>query len=77
MQNNVISLKIISLYGSQPSPVVFASKTAPVGSELQISMDPRPHLRFFEFKTATLAPESLVSMCPSPHLRFLHVKQRL
>ena len=45
MQNNVISIRNTSLYGSQPSPVVFACKTtATLGSELQVSMGPRPHL---------------------------------
>ena len=33
-----------SLYGSQPSFVPFASKTATLGPELQVSMGPRPHL---------------------------------
>ena len=70
MQNNVISIRITSLYGSQHSFVVFACKTATLGPELQVSMGPRPHLWFFAFKTATLAPELQVSMCPSPHLWF-------
>ena len=43
MQNSVIST---SLYGSQPSPVVFAPKTATFGPELQVSMGPRPLLSF-------------------------------
>ena len=77
MKNNVISFRITSLYGSQPSSVVFAFKTATLGPELQVSMGPRPHLRFFAFKRASLAPELQVSMCPSPHLLFLHAKQRL
>ena len=34
MQNGVISTRITSLYGSQPSSVVFASKTAAFGPEL-------------------------------------------
>ena len=45
--------------------------------ELQVSMDPRPHLRFSAFKTATLAPELQVSIGPSPHLWFLYAKERL
>ena len=65
MQNNVISIRITSLYGSQPLSVVFACKTATFGSELQVSMGPRLHLRFFAFKTAPLAPELQVSMGPS------------
>ena len=70
MQNNVISIGITSLYVSQPSFVVFACKTATLGPELQISMDPRRHLWFFAFKTASLAPELQVSMRPRPHLWF-------
>ena len=68
MQNNVISIRNTSLYGSQPSFVFFACKTATLGPELQVSMGSRPHLYFFAFKTATLAPELQVSMGLSPHL---------
>ena len=56
-----------SLYGSQPSCVPLACKTATLEPELQVSTGPRPLLWFFEFKTATLAQ---VSMGPSPHLWF-------
>ena len=62
--------RINSLYGSHPSSVVFACKTAPLGPELQVSMVPRPHLWFYAFKTATLAPELQVSMGLSSHLLF-------
>ena len=51
-----ISIRITSLYGSQPSFVAFACKTAPLGPELRVSMGPRPHM-VFAFKTETLAPE--------------------
>ena len=68
MQNNVISIRITSLYGSQPSSVVFASKTETLGPELQYSKGPRPHLWFSVFKTSSLAPELQVSMGPSPPL---------
>ena len=68
IQNNVISIRITSLYGTQPSLVVFAFKTATLEPELQVPMGPKPHVWFFAFKTATLAPELQVSMCPSPHL---------
>ena len=67
MQNNVISIRKTSLYGSQPSFVAFACKTATLGPDLQVSMGPRPHQWFFAFKRATLAPELQVSMCPRPH----------
>ena len=69
MQNSDCSIRITSLYGSQPSFEAFAYKTAPLGPELQVSMGPRP-LLFFAFKTAPLAPEFEVSMGPSPHLSF-------
>ena len=45
--NNVISVRIISLYWSQPSFVVFACETETLGPELQVSMGRRPHQCFF------------------------------
>ena len=77
MQNNAISVRITSLYGSQPTFLVFACKTATLGPELQVSMSPRPHPWFFACKTKWLASELLVSMAPSHHLWFLHAKERL
>ena len=74
MQNNVISIRITSLYGSQPSSVVFPCKTAAFGSELQVSMGPSAHLWFCAFTTAILWPELIVSMCPRPHLLFCACK---
>ena len=69
MQNNENSIRITSLYGSQPSSVVFACKTATLGPELQVSMSPSPHLLIsFAFTTASLLPELIVSMGPRPHL---------
>ena len=59
MQSNVIIIPITSLYGSQPSFVVFACKAASLGPELQISVGPRSLLWFFAYKTAILAPELL------------------
>ena len=76
MQNNVISIRNTSLYGSQPSSLDFACKTATLGPELQVSMGPKPHLWFFAFKTAPLAPELQVCMGPNPHLWFWHSKRR-
>ena len=56
MKNNVISIKSTSLYGSQPSFVAFAYKTATLGPELQVSIGPRPQLCFFfAFKGVSLA----------------------
>ena len=77
MQNNVISIRITSLYWSQPSFEVFACQKTTLGIELQVSLGPRPHLWFLAFKTAPLAPELQVSMGLSPYLRFLHSKPRL
>ena len=50
MQNNVISIRITSPYGSQPLSVVFACKTAIAASELQVSMCTSPHLRHLHAK---------------------------
>ena len=58
--------RINTLYGSQTSLVVFASKTATLGPELQVSMVHRPHQWFISFKTAPLAPELQVSMGSKP-----------
>ena len=57
MQNIVISIRISSLYISQPSSVVFTIKTVSFGSELQVSMGPRLRLLICECKTASLGPE--------------------
>ena len=70
MQNNVIIIRITSLYGTQLAFVVFACKTATLEPQLEVSNGPRPHLWFFTFKTVALAPELRVSIGPSPHLWF-------
>ena len=77
IQNSDFSARIASLYESQPSFVVFACKTATIGTKLQASMGPRPHLWFSAYKTAALALELQVSMGPSPHLWFLNAKHGL
>ena len=77
MQNSVISPRVPSLYGYQPTSVVFGCKTARFAPELHASVGPRPHLLFCACKTACLALEILVSMSPSPHLLSLIAKQRL
>ena len=68
MQNYVISIRITTLYGSQPSSVDFACKTATIGSELQVSMGPRLRLLICECKTACLHPERRLSIGPSLHM---------
>ena len=76
MQNNVTSIKIICLYRSHPSFVVFACKTATLGPELQVSTCLRPHLWFFAFKTATLQ-QNCKSLClPALICGFEHSQQR-
>ena len=75
MQNNLISIRNTSLYGTLPSSAVFACQTAALGPEWQESMGPWPHLWFFVFKEATLEPELQVSIGPSPHLWLFHAKQ--
>ena len=70
IQNRAFSTRIASLNGSQLSSVVFPDKTATFGSELQVSMGPRPHLSFCACKTAWLAPELQVTLGPSPPLCF-------
>ena len=74
-QNSDFSIRITSIYGSQPSSVVFANKTATLGSELEVSIGPRTHLWFFAFKTAPLGPELQVSKGPRPHLWLLRFKR--
>ena len=61
MKNIVSGSRITSLYGSQPSSVVFTCKTVTFGPELQVSMGTTPHLSFCARKTARLAPQLLVS----------------
>ena len=70
IQNSDFSIRITGIYGTQPSSVIFACKTATLEPELQVSIGPRPYLFLLLFKTATLAPELQVSMGPSPHLWF-------
>ena len=52
IQNSMISIRITSLCGSQPSFVVFACKTATLGPELQVSIGPRPHQCFFSIQNS-------------------------
>ena len=77
IQNSDFSTRIASLYGSLPSTVVFACKTATFGSVTRDSMGPRLRLMICECKTSCLDPEWLLSTGPSLHLWFLQSKQRL
>ena len=68
------SIRITSLYGSQPSSVVFVCKTAAFWPELQVSIGPRSHLSFCACKTTGFAPLWQVYMGSSPHLCFFPSK---
>ena len=46
IQKTDLSTRITSLYGYQPSCAVFACEAVTLGPELQVSIDPRPHLSF-------------------------------
>ena len=54
MQNSLICSRITSVYGFQPSSVVFALKTAHFGPEFQVSICPSPHLWFLHLKQRIL-----------------------
>ena len=54
MPNNVISIRITSLYVSQTSSVAFVCKTATLGPQLQVSVGPRPHLSFCACKNMVI-----------------------
>ena len=77
LTKSVISIRITSLYGSQPSCLVFGCKAATFWPKKQVSMGPSHNLWFYACKTEWLAPELQVSMGLSPRLCFLHAKQGL
>ena len=54
VQNRDYRTRITSLYGSQPSSVVFTCKTVTFGSEPQVTMGPSPHLLFLHAKQRLL-----------------------
>ena len=62
---------------ARPHLWFFASKTATLAPELQVSIGLILHLWFCAFKSASFAAKILVSMDPSPPLWFLHAKLRL
>ena len=75
MQNSVISTWISSIYGSQPSSVFFACKTAWLAPELLVSMGSSLHLCFFlRSKQRPYDQNMHVSMGPRPHLWFSSYK---
>ena len=76
LQNGVPSIRITSLYGFQPSSVVFGCKTATLERNNKSLWVPDLICGFVHSRV-TLGPELYVSMDPSPHLWFMHAKQRL
>ena len=68
--NGVISTRITSLYGFQPSSVVLWIHNSDLKTKLRVSMGPSPHLWSSACITACLASELLVSMDPRPYLWF-------
>ena len=77
MQNSVITIRINSLYVSQPSSVFFACKTAWLPSELLVSMGPSPHVWFLDVKQRLLDQNYKSLWDPDLTCRFVHAKQRL
>ena len=73
IQNNV---RNTSLYGSQPSSVVFACKTATLAPELQVSMGPSPHLWILRAKQGLLDHNYKSLWVPDFAYRFVNAKQR-
>ena len=70
MYKSVLSIRITSLYWSQPSSVVYACKTATLEQDLQVCMGPRPHQWFWAHITACLAQEWKDYMGSSTHVWF-------
>ena len=76
IQNSAFSTRIASLYGSQPSSVVFALKTAPLAPELKVSMGPSPHLYFLHAQQRLLDQNYKSLWVTDLTCRFVHSKQR-
>ena len=62
--------------GPRPHLSLCACKTAPLAPELQISMDPSPHLRFYQAKRRLLDQNYKSLWVPDLTCRFEHAKQR-
>ena len=74
MQNNVILIRITSLHVSQTSPVVLCLQTTWLASELLVSMDPSPHLRFLHAKQRLLDKNYKSPWVPALTCRFVRAK---
>ena len=76
MQISVFTTWKTSVYGSLPSTVDFACKTASLCAELCVSIGPRPHLCFFLSKQRLLEWNNKSPWVPDMTCRFVHVQQR-
>ena len=77
MQNRVISTWNTSLYGSQPSSVVFACKTATFSLEYKSLRVPDLTCRFVHAKQHDLHKNKMTIWVPALTCGFVHAKQRL
>ena len=76
MHNSDFSTWTTSLYGSQPSSVVFTCRTTCLTSEFLVSMGPSPYLWFLHAKQRLLDPNNKSLWVPDIACRFMHAKQR-
>ena len=76
MQKSVISVRITSLYGLQPSSVVFGCKTAWLVPELLVSIGPYPHSWFLHWKQRLLGKHYKSLWILHLTCRFVHAKHR-
>ena len=77
MQNSVISTWNTSLYGFQPSSVVFANKTATFSLEYKSLWVPDLTCRFVYAKQRDLHKNKKAIWVPALTCGFVHAKQRL
>ena len=77
MQNSVINTWNTSLYGSQPSSVVFECKTATFSLEYKSLWVPDLTCRFVYAKQRDLHKNKKTIWVPALTCGFVHAKQRL
>ena len=75
MLNSVPSIRITSVYVSQPSPVVFACKTAPFGPVYKSLWVPDLTCRFVHVKQRDLHQNDKFTWVPALICGFVHAKQ--
>ena len=76
IQNGDFSSNIASLYGSQPSSVVFCIHNSVIMTRINILYGSHTSPFILCMQKAWLAPELLVSRIPDLTCRFVHAKQR-